>query len=174
MWTKNIELAIESFNVFSKKRSDFKLIVAGMVDAKSKPYLKKLQSLASKNKNIRFVENPSDKKMRKLYSECFTAIFTAFNEDFGITPIEANAHGKPVIALNSGGFKESQIDNKTGLLVPSMVDKLAQKMQLLSNNEKLVIKMGKSARANSKQYSWNFFSKNIEQILKKPINEKNK
>ena len=36
-------------------------------------------------------------------------------EDFGITPIESMSQGTPVIAYNSGGAKETIIDNKTGI-----------------------------------------------------------
>ena len=37
-------------------------------------------------------------------------------EDFGITPVEAQACGKPVIAYNGGGVKETVIDGITGVL----------------------------------------------------------
>lgn len=106
MWTKNIELAIDSFKLFNSKIGDYKLIIAGMVDKKSKKYSKSLRKMSPINKNIIFITNPSDKKMASLYSNCFTALSTAFNEDWGITTIEANAYGKPVIAVNMGGLRK--------------------------------------------------------------------
>jgi len=38
-------------------------------------------------------------------------------EDFGLTPLEANAFGKPCIAIRAGGFIDTVIEGKTGLLV---------------------------------------------------------
>ena len=40
----------------------------------------------------------------------------AKDEDFGITPVEAMSCGTPVIAFNGGGYKETVINNKTGIL----------------------------------------------------------
>ena len=40
----------------------------------------------------------------------------AKDEDFGITPVEAMLSGTPVIAFNGGGYKETVIDGKTGVL----------------------------------------------------------
>ncbi|HUC94782.1 MAG TPA: glycosyltransferase [Candidatus Saccharimonadales bacterium] len=157
MWTKNIELAIEAFKKFSLVRTDFKLIIAGMVDKKSVPYYKTLKNLSGGRKNIKFVINPSDKEMFRLYENCYTAITTSFNEDWGLTPIEANAYGKPVLAVNMGGFKESQVNGKTGFLLNNNPKEFAAKMLMLAKNKSLVRKMGDYARTHSKQFSWNKF-----------------
>lgn len=117
MWTKNIELAIKAFHLFIKHNQNFKLIVAGMVDRKSKRYFDYLRILTKGTSNVKFIINPTDNEMRKLYSNCYCVLATSFNEDWGLTPIEANAFGKPVIAVNRGGYKESQKNGKTGFLL---------------------------------------------------------
>jgi glycosyltransferase involved in cell wall biosynthesis len=66
--------------------------------------------------NIEFLGFVSEKDLIELYAKCRAFIATAENEDFGLTPIEAMASGKPVIAVNEGGFKETIIDGKTGIL----------------------------------------------------------
>lgn len=43
-------------------------------------------------------------------------VSTAINEDFGYTPCEAMASGKPAICVNEGGYKETIQHNKTGIL----------------------------------------------------------
>lgn len=159
MWTKNVELAVKAFKVFNhrNKNSGFRLIIGGQVDNKSKSYLKWLKSLSVKYNNIQFVVNPSDHTIQNLYKNCYAVIVASFNEDWGIVPIEANAHGKAVLALNSGGFKESQINGLTGYLIKNEVSKLAEKMYFLSKNKKQTIKMGRAARKNSKKYNWGKF-----------------
>jgi len=53
----------------------------------------------------------------KLMAEARGFIALACNEDFGMTVVEAQAVGTPVIAFNGGGFRESVIDGKTGILI---------------------------------------------------------
>lgn len=169
MWTKNIELVIEAFKIYcdQNRNSDFQLIIAGQVDNKSASYLKSLKGLSKKYKNIIYIKNPSDTKMKHLYSNCYSAVFTSFNEDWGIAPVEANAYGKPVIAVNFGGFRESQINGKTGYLVEFDKQKIAHRIEFLSKNKIVTKKMGKNALVNAKKYNREKF---IETLYSK-INE---
>lgn len=64
---------------------------------------------------IEFVGEITDEKKFKLMAGAKAFIFPAEFEDFGITPVEAMAVGTPVIALRSGGVKESVIEGKTGI-----------------------------------------------------------
>jgi glycosyltransferase involved in cell wall biosynthesis len=159
MWTKDIEFAIDSFILFEDqlKGNNFKLIIAGQVDKKSAEYFAKLKLFARKSKNISFITNPSDRKMKNLYANCYAALATSFNEDWGITPIEANAHGKPVLAVNKGGFKESQINGVTGYLTDGNTHMLAKSMYKLASNEVLTRRLGKNSRNNAKLYDWELF-----------------
>jgi len=52
----------------------------------------------------------SDEKLAQLYRGCRALIYPAEEEDFGIVPVEAMAAGAPVIALRSGGVRESVVD----------------------------------------------------------------
>ncbi len=67
--------------------------------------------------NIELVGRVSDKELYKLYSEAAGFIALAKQEDFGMTLVEAQAAGCPVIAFNGGGYKESTIDGKTGIFI---------------------------------------------------------
>ncbi len=53
----------------------------------------------------------------QLYAKAKGFIALARDEDFGMTVVEAQAGGTPVIAYNGGGFKESIINDKTGFLI---------------------------------------------------------
>ena len=67
-------------------------------------------------KNIEFLGWVSDEERVKLLQNAKALIVASEDEDFGITSIEAQACGTPVIAPSSGGFLETVIDGKTGLL----------------------------------------------------------
>ena len=56
------------------------------------------------------------------------------DEDFGMTPIEAMAAGKPVIAVKEGGYLESVIDGVTGMLVDADVESIVKAVGIISKN----------------------------------------
>jgi glycosyltransferase involved in cell wall biosynthesis len=61
----------------------------------------------------------SDAELRWLYRHC-TALVTASHEDFGLTPLEANAFGRPVVALRAGGHLDTVRPDVTGLFVEEL------------------------------------------------------
>jgi len=173
MWQKNIELGIEAFKKFIKlnEHSGFKLIIAGMVDIKSKQYLAKLINLSKGNKNIQFVENPNDSQLFDLYKKCYGVIFTSLNEDWGIVPLEAMAFGKPVISVDRGGPKESIIDGKTGFLVEPTADKMVEKMLLLAKDEGLTIKMGNAGKEHVGRFDSSNFINDLKKVIESITNK---
>ena len=55
----------------------------------------------------------SDAQLRELYAGCRAFVFPG-EEDFGITPLEAQASGRPVLAYGAGGALESVLPGVTG------------------------------------------------------------
>jgi len=100
---KKIEIAIESFNELK-----LPLIIIG--DGPFKNTLKKMSS-----SNIKFLGKQSDEQLAYYYSRCQALIFPG-EEDFGITPVEAQSSGRPVIAYAAGGALETIVDGTTGIL----------------------------------------------------------
>ncbi len=98
---KRVDLAIEACN-----RLQLPLVVSG-----SGRDLERLQRLAGST--IRFVGRLSDTEILHYYTHCRALLFPG-EEDFGITPLEAQASGKPVIAYGAGGALASVIDGVTG------------------------------------------------------------
>jgi glycosyltransferase involved in cell wall biosynthesis len=63
--------------------------------------------------NVRLLGQVPDDALPALYRDCRALIFPG-EEDFGITPVEAQASGRPVIALGRGGALET-VTSRTGL-----------------------------------------------------------
>lgn len=99
---KRIDIAIEAFN-----KLGFPLDIVGVG-----PEEKKLKNLSGKN--IRFHGFLSDEQVKKMYAECKAFIFPQ-EEDFGLTPLEAAASGRPSIAFGGGGALETVKENLTGV-----------------------------------------------------------
>ena len=93
---KKIDLAISAFN-----QLDRKLIIVGKGSKENE-----LKQMA--DGNIEFRQNISADELAKLYSECKAFIFPQ-HEDYGLTALEANAAGRPVIAFAKGGILDTQI-----------------------------------------------------------------
>ena len=75
------------------------------------PHLKYLKKIAKSN--IEFLGRVSDKELSKLYQKCAAFIHPQI-EDFGITVVEAMASGRPVIAYDGGGARETVVPGITG------------------------------------------------------------
>jgi glycosyltransferase involved in cell wall biosynthesis len=67
---------------------------------------------------VEFIGNCTDEEIRTLYREAGVVLLPG-EEDFGIVPVEAQACGRPVVALARGGALETVVDGVTGVLVPS-------------------------------------------------------
>ncbi|CAG2104204.1 unnamed protein product, partial [Medioppia subpectinata] len=65
---------------------------------------------------VSFLKSPSNDKKQLLLHSCTALLYTPDNEHFGIVPLEAMYMSRPVIAVNSGGPRETVIDNETGFL----------------------------------------------------------
>ena len=78
-------------------------------------YMEQLKKMAGPK--VEFLGRVSDAELPTLLARAKAYIMPGM-EDFGIAPVEANAAGRPVIALGVGGALDSQIDGVTGVLFP--------------------------------------------------------
>ncbi len=81
------------------------------------PEREHLEGLAAGAPGVRLLGRLGDDAVRGHYRSA-TAVLLPGEEDFGIVPVEAQACGRPVVALGRGGATETVIDGVTGLLVP--------------------------------------------------------
>jgi glycosyltransferase involved in cell wall biosynthesis len=68
---------------------------------------------------VRGLVGMSDEQMRWLYANS-RATISASNEDFGLTPIEGYAFGKPSVVLRAGGFLDTTIEGVTGSFIETL------------------------------------------------------
>jgi glycosyltransferase involved in cell wall biosynthesis len=101
---KRVELAMDAC-----ARAALPLKIVG--DGPERPALQRLAT-----PNTRFLGRLPDSEVRDLYRRAAVVILPG-EEDFGIVPLEAQACGRPVVALARGGARETVVDGETGVLV---------------------------------------------------------
>ena len=107
---KRIDLIVEAF----LRMSDKKLIVTS--GGKELPRLLKL---ARGHENIMFTGWQDEGQLLELIGNSIATIYIPEDEDFGMSPVESMAAGKPVIGVADGGLCETVISGETGFLVSS-------------------------------------------------------
>ena len=83
--------------------------------------------------NVTLLGEVSDAELAELYARCRGFVTTALDEDFGITPVEAMAAGKAVLATNEGGYRETVVHGKTGYLLPPTPEAFAGTIRQLDD-----------------------------------------
>jgi len=170
---KGIDLAIQAFNAL---RRPLKIIGSG-------PLAAQLKGLAGSH--IEFLGWRSNEELRQYYAACRAVIFPA-QEDFGIVPLEANAAGRPVIALGLGGALETVIpvndlrlsemrrpdtdpqEAPTGVLfAPRTPAALQQAVQFFEAHEALFCPA--ALRQHALQFDRQLFKQRIQQLLAKKL-----
>lgn len=168
MWQKNIELAIDALARMRAQGSDARLVIAGAVDEKSKPYLATLRALAA-DLPVEFEIDVSGERMRELYTTAAALLFTPPNEDWGIVPLEAMACGTPVLAVDMGGPRESVLHGETGWLLPNDSDAFAWQMHAVAasatGRPSELLRMGEACRRRASEFTWERFVQRLDEVM---------
>ena len=154
---KKIKLVVEAFN----EMPDKKLVVIG-----DGPDFVKIKSIAKENVTMMGYQPFEILKEKMQHAKAF--VFAA-EEDFGITPVEAQACGTPVIAYGKGGTLETIIENETGLFfneqtVPSIVNAV----NIFSGDANIT---AEKCRSNAEQYGIVRFRSVLHKYIEKKLNQ---
>ncbi len=116
---KRVALQVEAFRRMPEER----LVVAGgpQVGVDVDRFIRSLRPPA----NVEFIGEVDEPRLIELYATCRGLVATAQDEDFGLTPVEAMASGKAVVAVDEGGYRETILPGRTGWLVAAEAESLA-------------------------------------------------
>ncbi|KAJ8918342.1 hypothetical protein NQ315_008035 [Exocentrus adspersus] len=177
---KKLDLAVLAMNKLKSLTSEqdwrnIYLIMAGGYDPQStinsETYLRLLNLTKQLNlqDKIVFLKSPSDELKTELLHSCTCLVYTPIKEHFGIVPLEAMLIEKPVIAVNSGGPRETVDHGITGYLCEPTPESMADFMYRImteKNSKDMGIK-GKSRLED--KFSYNSFRNCLKEIVNKVL-----
>ena len=153
---KGFDLAVDVFNQLK-----LPLKIAG-----SGPELDALRAKAGST--VEILGRVDDATLKTLVGHCKGFIFPG-KEDFGIVMVEAQAAGKPVIALSAGGAIDIVKHGETGWLAPEYTVEAFKKAVLEANEQPW---HSKTIANHAEQFSIENFQKRLKEILENPATYK--
>ncbi len=152
---KRVDIAVEACT-----KLNVPLVVIG--DGPEQQKLKKMAGSC-----VKFLGRVSDDVIREHYGKCKAFLFPG-EEDYGITPLEAQASGRPVIAYGKGGVLETVIDGETGVFfkeqtVESMIEAIKKAKKIEFQKEKL--------REHAMEFDEEVFRKKLKKFIEKQYKE---
>lgn len=153
---KRIEIIIDAFKRLPGKR----LVVASGGELEQV-----LRARAEGAGNIIFTGWIDDAALVNLVGRAIATIYVPFDEDFGMSPVESMAAGKPVIGVAEGGLLETVVDGETGILLSSgfTSSDLVNAVNLL--DKKLARSMRSACEARSSLFSREHFHDGMRAIF---------
>ncbi|MGB7062048.1 MAG: glycosyltransferase family 4 protein [Candidatus Zixiibacteriota bacterium] len=168
---KSIDHLLIAFSYTLKKIPRARLVVVGEGDYKGE-----LQNLAGRLKigdKVEFTGFVDQAEKVRRLQRAWVAVCPSLKEGWGLTNIEANACGTPVVASNVPGLKDSVVDGETGLLfeygdVKKLSDHLVKILSDVNHREKLT----KGGLNWASKFSWDHAADKtlelIEEIVASP------
>jgi len=105
---KRVSRIVEAF----LQMPDKKLVIA----SEGSDYLKIREQIGNA-KNIQLLGKVTEKTLLELIGNCIATLYIPQDEDFGMSPVESMAAGKPVLGVAEGGLLESILPEQTGILL---------------------------------------------------------
>lgn len=123
---KDQEFVVSSLQSILNK---YKLILIGNGRKVDMSSLKKVIG----GNRVEIIKGIDDKQLSNLYQKAKVTCIGAHNEPFGLTSIESQACGTPVVSVNEGGPKETIINGKTGYLSKRQEPEFLEKVKKTIN-----------------------------------------
>lgn len=160
---KRIEHILAAFKIVRRAVPDAELWLAGKGD--HEPVLKKAAGSLKLGNAVRFLGFISDNEKIPVFSKSAVSVITSEKEGWGISVIESNAAGVPVIGYNVEGVRDSVRHDQTGLLVPNgSIEKLSAGIIRILRDKKLRERLSRASVRWASGFSWDNMARDFYKI----------
>lgn len=168
---KSINVLILAFKNVIEHNSLARLIIAGSGEEEGN--LKRLVGELGLDDKVFFAGKVSEQEKIRLLQEAWVAVNPSFMEGWGITTIEANACGTPMVAADVPGLRDSVRNPETGYLVPyGNSQAFAASILKLIENKQLRDHMGQEAVIWAQNFDWQKSSQDFMSIIENALSSR--
>ncbi len=158
---KNFDLLVQAFNLL-----DLPLMIVGTGLEENK-----LRAMAKPN--IEFTGRVSEQEKHRLIEGSLGLINVVADEDFGIVPVEAMAHGKPVLAHKSGGHLEVVKEGLSGMFIEDIsIEGIANKIREFDDAVNKKQFNAEKIRATVQKFGKERFQKELSEFINEKLSER--
>lgn len=167
---KNVDHLIQAMAIVREEIADASLVIVGTGDRRRA--LEALTRSMGLDEVVRFTGFVSEEEKLRLLTRAEVAAYPSSKEGWGITVIEANACGVPVVATRVPGLRDAVVDGETGVLVPLGDRKVMARalIDLLRDREKRE-RLAGNAVARSRRYTWENTARQTLQVIRQSMEE---
>jgi len=167
---KSIDHLLSAFSLTLEKIPQAKLVIVGEGDFKDS--LINLANRLNIRDKVEFTGFVDRQEKVKRLQEAWVAVYPSFKEGWGLTNIEANACGTPVIASDVPGLKDSVVHGKTGLLFEyGDVKKLSDYLIKILSDADYREELRQGGLAWAKRFSWDEAADRTFELIEKIVAE---
>jgi glycosyltransferase involved in cell wall biosynthesis len=162
---KNLPVMVKAFGILHKERPNLKLVITGKREEKHHAELIAWCKTLPYGSSIIFPGFVTDPELKWLYEHCKAYVFTSLSEGFGLPPLEAMAHGAPVVSSDASVMPEVYGEGAHYFNAHDPKDVAAKVAEVLGNphlREDLI----KRGRSRLGKYSWEKMAKETLAIYK--------
>ncbi len=150
---KSIDHLLRAFAIVHREHPEARLLLVG--DGDVRPALAELAAQLHLGAAVQFTGFVPEAEKVRLLNQMHIVVNPSAKEGWGLTVIEANACGVPVVASDVPGLRDSVVDGQTGFLYEyGNIEQLAEKIGLLLRDEHLRTRMAGEALTWGSSFSW--------------------
>ncbi len=150
---KGLDAILRALSRLRKSRPEARLAIAGTGD--DTPRLRRIAKELGLESAVDFLGFVDEKRKVELYHEAEAVVNSSRKEGWGLTSIEANACGTPVVATDVPGLCDSVRHGETGFLVPfGDAEAFAAALDRLLGDRDLWQRLSLNARKWAEAHTW--------------------
>jgi glycosyltransferase involved in cell wall biosynthesis len=154
---KRVDLLIEALGALRLRRPDLELVIVGRGAERER--LAALAAELGLADRVCFTGFVDDAERDRLVASARLAVCPSVKEGWGITVIECNALGVPVVATDAPGLRDAVRDGETGVLVPddspeAFPKRLADAIEALLEDPARLARQADAARVFARRFDW--------------------
>ncbi|MCI0705981.1 MAG: glycosyltransferase family 4 protein [Ignavibacteriae bacterium] len=163
---KSADHLLDAFAIVRLEIPDAQLLVVGEGDYL--PFLKRKADDLRLGETVTFTGQVDENEKVRLLNRMTLAVNCSAKEGWGLTVIEANACGVPVVASDVPGLRDAVLDEKTGLLYEyGNIEQLAAKIMLILRDERLRARLSREALSWARSFQWDDSAEKMLSVLER-------